>query len=422
MAEPVKIPPVTSLARQTAPTVAHRRRALIASLVATICANLPAFLTGGLAVQMQADLDFGTTALGVAVGAFFVAGAVSSAAAGRVVEGFGAARSLRWAAAMSGIVQLVIAGLVQSFAVLVLLLVVGGLANSWAQPASNVFLARIVPPNRLGLALGLQKSAIPAAALLGGLAVPAIALTVGWRWAFVAGALLSFTGTLQIPSDGPGGDSAHAERRPSAKPDVPAVSLLVLAVGVGFGAAASGALSAFLVLSSVDAGLSEASAGIMLVVGSVAGIAVRLLVGASADRYPGRALAFISGMFAIAAVAFLLLATRSTWLYLVATPLAFATAYAWPGLFHLALVRSNPSAPGAATGLAMTGTFTGAVTGPVIFGAVAGAISYPMAWLTGALFLALGAVIVGVSSRSIHEVVPPSHLTEAQALGAAGAT
>lgn len=390
--------------------------------MATIAANLPAFLTGGLAVQMQADLDFGATALGVAVGAFFVAGAVSSAAAGKIVERFGAARSLRWAAAMSGIVQLAVAGLVRSFAALVVLLLIGGLANSWAQPASNVFLVRVVPPNRLGVALGLQKSAIPAAALLGGLAVPAIALTVGWRWAFVAGALLSFTATLAIPTDGPGADTVHAERRGTAKPDVPTLRLLVLAVGVGFGAAASGALSAFLVLSSVDAGLSEASAGIMLVVGSIAGIGVRLLVGASADRYPGRALAFIAGMFAVAAIAFLLLATRSTWLYLLATPLAFATAYAWPGLFHLALVRSNPSAPGAATGLAMTGTFTGAVSGPVIFGAVAGGISYPAAWLTGALFLILGAVIVGASSRNIHEVGPPSQITEPQALGATGAT
>lgn len=411
----------------TAPTVAaapaHGRRGVMASLMATIAANLPSFLTGGLAVQMQQDLHFGDAGLGVAIGGFFVAGALSSAVAGRIVERFGAERSLRWSALMSGVVQLAIAGLAFTYPALIVLLVLAGLANSWAQPASNVFIVRIVPPNRLGLALGLQKSAIPAAALLGGLAVPAIALTVGWRWAFVAGALFSVAAAMWIPAVDPADKPVHAERKAKGKPDVPTAPLLVLAIGVGFGSAASGALSAFLVLSGVEAGLTEASAAIMLTIGSIAGIGVRLLVGANADRYPGRALAFISGMFAVAAVAFLLLATEQKALYLFATPLAFATAYAWPGLFHLAVVKSNPSAPGAATGLAMTGTFTGAVSGPVVFGIVAGSVSYPAAWLTGAAFLLIGAVVVAAVSRHIHEgVAPPDLAADPEALGATAVT
>lgn len=32
---------------------------------------------------------------------------------------------------------------------------------------------------------------MPAASLLGGLAVPALALTLGWQWAYVAGAVLA---------------------------------------------------------------------------------------------------------------------------------------------------------------------------------------------------------------------------------------
>ena len=55
----------------------------------------------------------------------------------------------------------------------------------------------------------------------------------------------------------------------------------------------------------------------------------------------------------------------------MAGPLAFATGWAWPGLFNLAVVRVNPSAPGAATGITQTGTYLGAVVGPVLFGVVA---------------------------------------------------
>ena len=89
-----------------------------------------------------------------------------------LVERFGAAASLRWAAAMSGAVQLAIAVGARSFPMLVALMVAGGFANAWAQPASNVYLVRLVSPERLGFALGVQKSGLPFAALLGGLAVP----------------------------------------------------------------------------------------------------------------------------------------------------------------------------------------------------------------------------------------------------------
>ncbi len=414
--------PFRRLSSEAEARSAGGRRAIAAALTTTIAANLPPFLAGGLAVQMQAELDYGAAALGVAIGMFYVAGALSSALTGKVVEHVGAERSLRWAAAISGLLQLAIAGMARSFTALVTLLALGGLANAWAQPASNVFLVGRIPANRLGLALGLQKSAIPAAALLGGLTVPTLALTVGWRWAFLAGAMFSFASALQVPPAARRDRPLRATRRRERKPDVPLPALLLLAVGVGFGAAGSGALSAFLVLAGVEAGLSEGLAGIMLTVGSIAGMGVRLLIGAGADRHPGRALWFMVGMFAIASVAFAMLAAGTPVLFFIATPLAFATAYAWPGLFHLVVVRSNPSAPGAATGVAMTGTFTGAVSGPVIFGAIAGAGSYTAAWLTSAAFLVLAAAIVAWSGRHVHDASPAPVVTPAPALDPATVT
>lgn len=375
------------------------RRALASTLTTTIAANLPAFLLGGLAVQVQDELGFGTAGVGVAIGAFFAVGALSSPANGRLVDRVGPERSLRLAALLSGGLQLAIAGGARSLAVLVGLLAVAGFANAWAQPASNVVLAGVVPPDRLGLALGLQKSAIPAAALLGGLAVPAIALTAGWRWAFVAGAAFALLSALQVPR---AARSSAPARRPEGRPDVPTRDLAILAVGVGLGSSASNALGAFLVLSGVEAGMGEATAGLLLTLGSIAGIGVRLLVGLRADRATGGTLTVIAAMFVVASVAFVLLAMGSVPLLVVGTPLAFATAYAWPGLFQLSVVRSNPSAPGVATGIAMTGTLSGAVAGPVVFGAVATA-SYAAAWLTGAGMLVVAAVIVLVSSRRIVE-------------------
>ena len=61
-------------------------------------------------------------------------------------------------------------------------------ANALGQLASNAALARHVPAHRQGLSFGVKQAAIPVSTLLAGAAVPTIALTAGWRWAFVAAA------------------------------------------------------------------------------------------------------------------------------------------------------------------------------------------------------------------------------------------
>lgn len=385
----------------TVPDVrASRRRGLVASLTSTIAANLPVFFTGSLAVQLQRDLGFGDAALGLAVGVFYAVGAVGSPWMGRTVERLGAQRALRIGAVVSAAGQVLIALAVQQLWLLIVLLAIGGLANSLAQPASNVYLVGLVPQQRLGLALGIQKSAIPAAALVGGLAVP-IAADVGWRWAFVAGAAFALFAAWQVPQVPTGTVRKRVDR--TAVPDVATSTLLILAIGVGFGSSASNALSAFLVRGGVEAGLGESGAAGLLVVGSILGIGVRLLFGHRADGRPGRTLAFMVWLFAAAAVTFVLLSFEQTVLFIVATPLAFATAYAWPGLFHLAVVRSNPSAPGVATGIAMTGTLAGAVGGPLVFGVLAEHVNYTAAWLSAAGFLVIACVFVAAADRRIHE-------------------
>ena len=66
-----------------------------------------------------------------------------------------------------------------------------GLANAVSHPAANLSLAREVPAGRQGLSFGIKQAAIPVATLLAGLAVPTIAVTLGWRWAFAGGAALA---------------------------------------------------------------------------------------------------------------------------------------------------------------------------------------------------------------------------------------
>jgi MFS family permease len=156
----------------------NRRAVLLAVAVATATV-LPAFLTGGLAVQLRGELAFGTGALGLAVAAFFATSSLASAVMGRVVERIGSHSGMRLAAIGSSAALLGVALLARSWTGLVGCLVVGGLANAVSHPATHLSLAREVPAGRQGLSFGIKQAAIPVSTLLAGLAVPAVALTVG---------------------------------------------------------------------------------------------------------------------------------------------------------------------------------------------------------------------------------------------------
>jgi MFS family permease len=368
--------------------------------VTTACV-LPSFLLGAMAVQVRRDLDFGASGIGLAFGMFFVAASAASAAGGRIAERIGAVPAMRVAGLISGLASLAVALVARSFVTLLLPLAVAGAANAICQPAANLLIARAVPVHRQGVGFAIKQSAIPMATLLAGFAVPGLALTLGWRWAYVACALLAL-GTLPlvpasvapvIPADArPAG---HDHRR---RADVAPGLMALLSIGIAFGAAAGGTLGSFLVSGAVDSGIGESGAGLLLTAGSLAGITVRLAAGARADRRHDH-LRVVTLMLAAGAGTFGLLATGQPWAYVLAGPAAFCTAWAWPGLFNLAVVQANPSHPAAATGITQTGTYIGAVSGPLLFGVLAEHTSYPLAWLVAAAF-ALAAAALMSTSRS----------------------
>ena len=383
-----------------------------ASLLVTTAANLAPTLVSALAVQIEEDLAIGEVEIGMTVSAFFFVGVLSSALSGRMVERIGPVAALRLAAVTAGAVLVATGALGRTWLALMGLVAVSGLANAWAQPAANLYVARGVSRRRQGLALGIQKSGIPTASLLGGLAVPTVGLTIGWNWAFVLGGLMAFAVSMGVPAvstavPAEGGTGAAAGGSPVAaravrpQPDIPMRLLVAVACSTCLAAMGSMGLSSFFVLSSVEIGTDEAVAGVLLMAGSVVGIAARLAIGASADRSSLSPWHMLTVIFAVAALAFVGFSAGSETLLFIAMPFAFATSYAWPGLFHLAVVRSNPSAPGAATGITMTGSFAGAVCGPLLFGLLVEATGYGWAWSFTAITSAAAAALMAVVGRLI---------------------
>lgn len=355
---------------------------------------LPAFLTGGLAVQVRGELGFGSAALGLAVALFFVTASTASVVMGRVVERIGAHRGMRLAALGSATSLFCVALFADSWGGLVACLAFGGISNAMTHPATHLSLARQVPEGRQGLSFGIKQAAIPSATLLAGLAVPGIALTFGWRWAFAGGALLALLVALMVPKERVGGVVKVSEARSS---DAPIGPLVLLAFGIGLGSAAATPLGAFVVESSVAAGIGAGEAGLLLALGSAASIIVRVSFGRLADGMGGGRLLLVGGMLGAGVAGFVMLATGSTLLIVPGVLLAFAAGWGWPGLFNFAVVKTNPGAPAAATGVTQTGASGGAAVGPVLFGIVVEWAGYGTAWLfSGTLALAaLVAILAG---------------------------
>lgn len=380
-------------------------RLLVPVAAATTAGVLPGFLIGSQAVQLARDLSLGPASVGAAVAVSWLTASAVSTSMGALSERIGGATGLRLAAMASAFAMASVALAARSWVVLAACAALGGAANSLAQPSANVTIARCLPPERHGMAFGVKQSAVQFAAVLGGLAVPTLTLTVGWRATFGVGAALALLAAVMVPGDRIGArprvtDAAPGPaRRPSPVPRRARLTLVVLGGGVACGAAGAGALTSFVVPATVEAGLGEGSAGLLLMGGSALGIAVRLGLGARADRVGGDQLRVVARMMVGGGVALAVFAATEVPLYLLAAPVAFGSGWAWPGLFNLSVVRRHPEHPGAATGMTQTGTFLGAGLGPLTFGILVENFGFTTGWLVAAATMVLGAAAVTAGGR-----------------------
>lgn len=378
------------------------RRVLATVVAVTTGTALPVFLLGALEVQVRRSLGINLAAFGAALSLYYLVASTGSVPGGWITERLGGDRTLRLAGFLSAAALAVIAAGVYDWGALVAALVVAGAASTLAQPAANLMIAELFPQQRQGAAFGVKQSAIPLAALLGGSSVPAIALSIGWRWAYVAAAALTLVSTVFVPrvkappaltrmaslSDGGGRDA----RGP----------LIVLAAAMFFGLVAATALSGFLVSSAVAAGgLGRATAGWVAAIAGAVALSVRLIVGWQSDRRWRRHLLLIASMLALGTAGYAGIAagsaTHNALIFALGAAVAFGAGWGWNGLFNFAVVRAYPRAPAWATGISQTGGRLGSMVGPVVFAFSVSQASYAWAWISAALCAGGGAVLMLVA-------------------------
>ena len=253
--------------------------------------------------------------------------------------------------------------LAPSLVVLFALLAVAGLANAVAQPAINLFMAEQVALDRQGLAFGIKQSAIPAAILVSGLALPVLALPLGWRPTFaICGGLV-----LVVAASRGGGRGPSARRRSVEPPPRASRQLVYLAVGAALAASGANALGTYLVASAVDVGIAEGTAGLLAAAGSAGSLSVRMALGLRADRRRDYGYATVAYLLAVGAPAtgsWPRAGARRSW----RGPPGLRPRLGLAGTLQPRRGGAPSRGPGAATGITQSGIYVGAAGGPALSG------------------------------------------------------
>ena len=366
----------------------------------------PVFLAGALAVQMSKEFGYGPRGIGVSIAGFYTTSSASSVLLGKWADQIGWERALRLSAAGAIASLTSIALLANSLVSVILLIGIAGIANALLQPTVNLMLARESPMSRRGLVFGMKQSAIPIATFLGGVSVPAIALTVGWRWAFVASAGFGLLFLLQTPTRPAVPVGTLPMRGAGTKMSKPLRSTARYVLVSLFGQSGASVLGSFVVVTAVHVGIGEGSAGLLLAAASIAGIASRVYMGWKADYGLRLDLVPVAALMAAGSVGLALAAIPSVWAVVVGVFIGFVAAWGWPGIFNLIVIDRFSEAPATATSATQTGVYIGNGVGPLLFGLVA-AWSFVGAWLISAGFLLLAGIIAATSPTTQEGLVTP---------------
>ncbi|TQJ29894.1 nitrate/nitrite transporter [Microbacterium sp. SLBN-146] len=374
---------------------------LLISIGATVVSGIPAFLIGALFTQINGDIGIPSWSLGVIVATYWVFAALSSTPSGRLTANIGS-RKVIILTIVVAMLSLVGAALVTpSWQWFLVWAAVGGVATGLCHPSTNHLINLRVSGERRALAYGVKQSAIPLASFLAGLAIPAIALTLGWRWAYALAAGIAAVVLVVFFLVGPRRLPKGTVRKNSSAPLTreQRVYFLTLASVTTLGAGSAACASTFGVVSAIEHGMHPAVAGVLFAAASLTGAFMRIAVGAL-ERGGGNTMRTITVMLAAGLVGSVLMAFTREWAFGIGLVLVLGVGWGWTGLTHYVVSSTAGRATPAATGLVQTGSYLGCAILPIVGGALFAVWgSTPIWYLSGVGFLVATTLAIVVWRR-----------------------
>ena len=381
------------------------RRTLFGSMlfVAMAAATFTPASLGILATFIIDDLAISRAELGIVLGLVNVAAAVLSPAAGRITDRIGGKKAIIALFVTAGATFLIL-GTAVAYAVLFVGALTGAFAQATANPATNKLIAEDVPAGRRGVITGVKQSGVQAGIFLGGLTVPTLAITLGWRGAYLVVAVVPLVFAAVAAWAIPAAPKATTEHRTRSRgPLPPAIWWLA---GFGFLMGLSGAVTFLVPLFAEEVlGFSPVVGGFAAAVIAFVAVPGRILW----SRYAERSGAFRGSLGAmavlsiVAAVLFYASGVVAAWLLWPAAVLIAVGSSSWNSVGMVAvMVEAGVASTGRASGIVLFGFLTGLGIAPPIFGAIIDHTgSYGLMWLLSALAAAGSASVILAWRRSV---------------------
>ncbi|MCH7865751.1 MAG: MFS transporter, partial [Proteobacteria bacterium] len=165
----------------------------VVQALATMCTIIPA----AIAPEMARALGVPASLIGFQVSLVYLGAMATSVIGGLGVRRLGALRISQWALGFAGAGVLLAA--TPSLVGLAIGSVFIGFGYGLTNPAGAHLLMRISKPENRNLIFSVKQTGVPLGGIVAGLAAPPLALTFGWQWALLAGAVatLAFLAMIQ---------------------------------------------------------------------------------------------------------------------------------------------------------------------------------------------------------------------------------
>ncbi|MFE7629992.1 MFS transporter [Kocuria sp. NPDC057446] len=364
------------------------------------------------------DLGLTETQFGLLATTTFFVAALTAVRTGRWADRL-SARTLLVVMFGGAALAMLLTAAAPGYAVLLLAMVLSGLGQVMANPATNRLIRLHVPAPRRASWLGIKQAGVQASQLVAGLTFPALGLLLGWRTAVLVAVgvvlLLLVHGWWTVPDNHTGAPAGRPPRtaqplpvpvRTAARPAVPgAVRAYAAAAALtGLGAQAA---NVYLPLYAHRAlGLDVVAAGATVSVSALVGIASRVLWARVMDRPRADGFVLLAGMALGAAASDVLLIVAPlhpglAWTVWPAAVLHGAAALAVSVVVMSAAMRAVPAERvGASTGVVTMGLYAGFCAGPLVLGGLLQLTgSFAVGWAV-VLVCYLGCAALAVLARA----------------------
>ncbi|MFW3386244.1 UNVERIFIED_CONTAM: MFS transporter [Kocuria sp. CPCC 205274] len=374
-----------------------------------------------------ADLELTEAQFGLLATTTFFVAAVTAVRTGRWADRL-AARTLLVVMFGGAALAMLLTAAAPGYAVLLAAMVLSGLGQVMANPATNRLIRLHVPAGRRAGWLGIKQAGVQASQLVAGLTFPALGLLLGWRTAVLVAVgavlLLLVHGWWTVPDNHPGTPAARPSRTlsasgtttpfrsrtagPAARPPMPGAVRAYAAAAALTGLGAQAANVYLPLYAHRELGLDVVAAGATVSVSALVGIASRVLWARVMDRPGADGFVLLAGMALGAAASAVLLVLAPlhpglAWAVWPAAVLHGGAALAVSVVVMSAAMRAVPAdRVGASTGVVTMGLYAGFCAGPLVLGGLLQLTgSFAVGWgVVLVCYLACAALAVLVRSRA----------------------